>query len=304
MPAIREGEPLANADVRIERILCPVDFSDVSAKAYCYAQSIAVHYAAKLILQHVVELDLHPSAYYQVELDFFEDYRNTLISNAKEQLRQFADLRGGVEPESVVEESYAPEAILALAQARAANLIVMGTHGRRGLDHFMLGSVTERVLRRAACPVLAIPGKAAAGNGKASDPVMVRRVLCCVDFSAHSERALDHAFSVARAYAADLSVLHVLDNTPESDDVGKDTAAAMEKLQELVAAREPDPAKVDLQVRLGKAYREILDFSAEEHPDLIVTGVRGRNSLNLAVFGSTTYRVLQLHAGPVLTVPI
>jgi len=308
VPPITETESVAGGGkaVRIERILCPVDFSDIAAKAYCYAQSIAARYRAQLIAHHVVELELHPSAYYQAELDFFEDYRRTLVSNAKEQLRKFVDLYGGVEPECVVEESSAPDAILAMAQARGINLIVMGTHGRRGFDHLLLGSVTERVLRRAPCPVLAIPGKASAESGKSlsADPVDLRRILCCVDFSAHSQRALDHAFSVARAYNAEVTVLHVLDNISEATDVGIETNASLDKLQKLVAARTPDPAKVDLQVRLGRAYREILDLAAEKQPDLIVTGVRGRNSLDLAVFRSTTYRVIQLYPGPVLTVPI
>jgi len=287
-----------SAAVRIERILCPVDFSDISAKAYSYAQSIACHYRAKLVVQHVVELWQYPSCYYQTELAYYEEYRRTILSNTQDQLRQFLGMYGGVQPECVVEESAAGDAILAMAQARGINLIVMGTHGRRGFDHLMLGSVTERVLRHASCPVLAIPGRSAA------DQVQVHQILCCVDFSAHSQRALEHALSVAAAYDADLTVLHVLDNLVESADVAQETDAAMEQLQKLLAPSAFPAARLRLEVRLGTAYREILDLAAERESDLIVTGVRGRNSLELAVFGSTTYRLIQLFHGPVLTAPI
>jgi len=306
MPPLTETESVPDeaSAVHIERILCPVDFSEVSAKAYRYAQSIAAHYRAELTLHHVVELWQHPESDFAPGAAECEGFRNSLISKGERELRAFLEKSGGVRPACAVEEGMAPDAILAMARTRAANLIVMGTHGRRGFDHFMLGSVTERVLRHAPCPVLAIPKRAPDERGTTYGPVEVRRILCCVDFSAHSERALDHALSVAQAYRAGVCVLHVLDNTSEHGDVGKETSATLEKLQKLVAARTPDPARVDLQVRLGKPYREILDFAAEEHPELIVTGVRGRNSLDLAVFGSTTYRVIQLYPGPVLTVPI
>ena len=287
------------ADIAIERILCPVDFSEVSVTAYRYAHSISSRYHAKLILQHVVEFWRHQSCYCQVE---------TLISDTKDQLQRFADKPGGVQPECIVEESAAAlEPILSLARARAVSLIVMGTHGRRGFDHLVLGSVTERVLRHAPCPVLAIHGKHPdeSGNSPAADSVRVRRILCCVDFSAHSQRALNHALSVARAYGAQVSVLHVLDNiSAESPDLGEEMNASRDKLQNLVGPSAVSSTKIHLEVRQGEAYREILKFAAEKQSDLIVTGVRERKSLDLAVFGSTTYRVIQLHLGPVLTVPI
>jgi len=296
----------AGAAIRVDRILCPVDFSDVSAEAYRYAQSIACHYSAKLMLLHVVELWQHPSCYYQTELEYYEQFRETLVSNAQDQLRQFADLCCGVRPECLVEESMAADAILCTARSRVTNLIIMGTHGRRGFDHLMLGSVTERVLRHAPCPVLAVaryrPDQSA--KNPAVKPIDVQRILCCVDFSQHSQRALQHAVSVAGAYGAQLTIVHVLENSSDSAEIVKETDAAMDKLQQWVAPSTLDPASAHLEVRLGKPYREILDLAAETQSDLIVTGVRGRNSLDLAVFGSTTYRVIQLHAGPVLTVPI
>jgi len=78
----------------------------------------------------------------------------------------------------------------------------------------------------------------------------------------------------------------------------------MDKLEKLFPPAAPRSTKTHLEVRLGKAYQEILNFATEIQADLIVTGVRGRNSLDLAVFGSTIYRVMQLGQAAVLAVPI
>jgi nucleotide-binding universal stress UspA family protein len=115
---------------------------------------------------------------------------------------------------------------------------------------------------------------------------------------------LEYALSAADAYNAEVTVLHVLDHEPDSADVGKETAAVMENLERLFLPAAPRSTRTHMEVRLGKAYQEILKFAAEARSDLIVTGVRGRESLDREVFGSTTYRVIQLSPGPVLTVPI
>jgi nucleotide-binding universal stress UspA family protein len=296
----------AKTGVRIERILCPVDFSEASLNAYRHAQSIARRYGAKLFAQYAVELWQYPSSDFSISAEAYEEFRRALISKGEDALQQFAETCGGLQPECIVQESTAADAILSFAKTHAISLIVSGTHGRRGFDHLMLGSVTERVLRHAACPVLAVRQEAPDSNkqGAADDPVRIRRILCCVDFSANSRRGLEYALSAADAYDAEVSILHVLDNIPESADVAKETDAAMENLEKLFPPDAPRSSKTHLEVRLGRAWQEILKFATEEQSDLIVTGVRGRNSLDLAVFGSTTYRVMQLAPVPVLTVPI
>lgn len=294
------------AGKRIERILCPFDFSEASVKAYRYAQSIARHDHATLVVEHTVELAEHSCGYYASSAHGFEEFCRLLIANGRQKLQQFLHSSGGIEPECVVEEGMAADAILSLARQRAVSLIVMGTHGRRGFDHLMLGSVTERVLRHASCPVLAVHETAPDSRtpSESDEPAPLRRIVCCVNFSAHSERALEYALSIADAYDAELTGFHALDDVPGYANVGQETAAAMEKLEKLVRAAVLHSAKTHLEVRLGKPYQEILKFASEHQSDLIVTGVRGRHSLSLAVFGSTTYRVIQLGLSPVLTVPI
>ena len=310
MNAVTDVETLVGArpDIRIERILCPIDPSDVSAMAYRYAQSIAAHYHASLIVQKVIEYSQYVSASYTPSMPAFVEFSESLVADGLAALHRFVDGSGGIiQPECIVQAGLsAADAILSLAETRAISLIVMGTHGRRGFDRLMIGSVTERVLRHASCPVLAVRPAAPGSNhpGAPDEPVPIRRILCCVDFAAHSRRALDYALSAADAYSADVTVLHVLDHVSESADVAQETDAAIENLAKLLPPATPGSTKAQLRVCLGKPYRETLDFASEMQADLIVTGVRGRNSLDLAAFGSNTYRVIQLGPGPVLTVPL
>jgi nucleotide-binding universal stress UspA family protein len=134
--------------------------------------------------------------------------------------------------------------------------------------------------------------------------VRIRKILCCVDFSAHSERAVKYALSLADAYDAEVTVLHVLDEISNSEKIETETTEVIENLGKLISPANDSFKKIHFAVRLGKAYREILQFASEAESDVIVTGVRGRHALDLAVFGSTTYRVIQLGRRPVLTVPI
>jgi nucleotide-binding universal stress UspA family protein len=296
----------AGREPRIERILCAVDFSHFSARAYAYAQSIAGHYRAKLVVQHIVELWQHPSVDYCVSLHGYEDFRRKFVADGQNDLQQFVDRFSGIKPERIVQEGVAADAILSLARERAISLIVMGTHGRRGFDHLMLGSVTERVFRNASCPVLVVHQSAPVSSNPtaADESVRIRRILCCVDFSPHSARAVKYALSLAAAYDSEVTILHVLDGGSDAGDVGTQTARTIENLEKLIPPADRGSTTVHFAVRPGKAYIEILQFAAEAQSDVIITGVRGRHALDLAVFGSTTYRAIQLGPRPVLTVPI
>ena len=107
---------------RIERILRPVDFSEVSAKTY-HLCAVDRHNLATLIVQHIVELELYPSTLYTASLEVFELRRN-LIGNGQTELQQFVNTGGGVQPERTVQYGLAADAILTLARERTISLIV------------------------------------------------------------------------------------------------------------------------------------------------------------------------------------
>jgi nucleotide-binding universal stress UspA family protein len=288
---------------RLKSILCPIDFSEFSVKAYDYAQSLAWHYKAELLVQHVVYS--FPAFYIDAA---YKEICRKLRTDALRKLREFAKrrTRTKVQPRCVVQDGIASDKILSFAEAQAVNLIVMGTHGLRGIDRLLLGSVTERVLRKARCPVLAVrkPVHDFVSPGGNADPVNLKRILLCMDFSDHAHRALKYAFSIARVYNAEVTVLHVLENLPGSADLPRATAKVTKQLKESVPPRARKPSRVKFLVRTGKPYQQIIQHALEAQTDLVIVGARGRGAIVSALFGSTTYRVIQLGSCPVLAVHI
>jgi nucleotide-binding universal stress UspA family protein len=291
--------------LKINRILCPIDFSEFSVKAYDYAQSLAWHYKAALLLEHVMD-SLTPMYPYYAFPNAYIEICQQLRTHAEQQLEEFAKThtRPGIQPECCVKDGIVADAILDLAEAQTVSLIVMGTHGLRGIDRVLLGSVTDKVLRKAHCPVLAVrkPVHDLVTQAGVPDVIRLQRILCCTDFSDQSEQALEHAVSLATEYGGELTLIHVLEDLAGSADVENEIAKAMENLEKQLSPETRTNCKVKTLVRIGNPYQQILELALETRTDLVVMGVRGRNALDLAVFGSTTYRVVQLGPCPVLVV--
>jgi nucleotide-binding universal stress UspA family protein len=203
------------------------------------------------------------------------------------------------------------EEIVEAAESARSDLIVMGTHGRTGLSRLVLGSVTEKVLQRASCPVLTVPP--AAADTPSSVQPRLERILCCLDFSKESIAALHYALALSQQTHGTVSVLHVFEWSAE--DVRFVTKAVdAEALRErhsaeararLEAALPGDDAMrnrvSEVIVAHGKPYAEILRRAEDAHIDLIVIGVGHRSGLERIV-GSTTDRVVRAASCPVLAV--
>jgi nucleotide-binding universal stress UspA family protein len=213
---------------------------------------------------------------------------------------------------SIQEAPYVHEEILGQVGARHADLVVIGTHGRSGFQGLFLGSVTEKVIRKATCPTLVVPPRVP--GVPASAPIQFRRILCPVDFSESSLDALAYAINMAEEADAQLTLLHVVELPPvlieeptmPALDLSRVREAAVadarRKLHELIPEQARTYCTVDTAVAEGRAYREILRHAAERQSDLIVMGVHGRGALGLLVFGSTTHHVIRASACPVLIV--
>jgi nucleotide-binding universal stress UspA family protein len=293
--------------VVVERILCPVDFSEFSARAYDYALSLARHYRSKLFLQHVLDFKLSSYAYYadaNIIADTFEGVRH----DSRVQLEEFAKRPSGngAEPERVFCEGAPAKAILAYAETQRINLIVMGSHGLKGTDRVTLGSVAQKVLRKAPCSVLVVrrPEHDFADPGRAQDPIEISKLLVCTDFSVYSTRALEHAISIAAEYEAELTLLYVREDMPSTADWQSANKPLLAQLDGLIAPEMRGRCTIKPFVCIGKAYQQIIQHAREVHADAVIMGVRGRNALDLAIFGSTTHRVIQLGPCPVLAVQV
>ena len=293
--------------IPISRILCPVDLSDCSRHALDHAVAIGRHYGAALAALFVAPpatplihaADLGPSPLFAFTP---ED-----LAQLRVHVEQFVKQSAGDLPFTVlvVQGNVVAEIVW---RASTADLVVMGTHGRSGLGHLMLGSVTERVLAKAKGPVLTVPPRAPAAL-----PVeLFKRILCGIDFSPASGKALEAAAALATDLGARLSVAHVLERfpivepvmmggpgTPEYDRVASEVARMRLRGSIPDAIRALGP--VHEVVGEGKAYREILRLAAEEHADLIAIGAHGSGG-GPHLFGSTTNQVVRRATCPVLTV--
>jgi len=289
--------------LEVKLILCPIDFSEFSVRAFRHAVSLADHYRARLVALHIVELWQHPAASFAVSAELYDQYFHVLRERARLELGEFVKkyAHDHVQPELVVDVGSAPDSILSYAETHQADVIVMGTHGRRGYDRLMLGSATDRVMRRAPCPVLAVyrPPLDAADAGDERYDHYLRRILFCADFSPNSTRALDQALSVAEEYDAELTLVHVLEQGPSPARTEEAIAEATVRLDKLIPPERRN-LKIKTAVRIGKPYQRIIELATEAQNDLVIMGVRGHGALDLAVFGSTTYRVIQLGPCPVL----
>ncbi|HET7221463.1 MAG TPA: universal stress protein [Vicinamibacterales bacterium] len=290
--------------IEIKNVFCPVDFSTCSAHALDHAGAIARWYQAKLTLLYVFPnlpaVDLPP-------IVLSDQERERLSSDLKE----FARRVQGVDIDVHVRE--APDVhseINAMAEHCHADLLVLGSHGRSGLNRLLLGSVTERVIRKPPCPTMVVP-EAAAGHDP-SQPVRFQRILCPVDFSAPSTRALAYATALAEEADARLLALHVIEIPPEwrersvAAHVNVDQvraaaeAASLRRLRAMIPEEARTYCTVETAVEEGAAYKQILKVAQDRTIDLIVMGTHGHGMLNAMLSGSTTARVVRAATCPVI----
>lgn len=275
----------------LRRILCAVDLSEFSAPVLAHGVAWAQWFGARVTALHVFD-STRPPASIERELE--------LVTAAFTSGDTPVTLRAA--------EGDPAREIVRFADELEADLIVAGTHGRSGYDRVTLGSVAEKVLRKASCPVMTLPPSAP----RTPDTVLARQILCPVDFSPCARLALEFALSVAPKADGSVTALHVveaLDNEEELDRPEyiaelrrRQCQTAQQSVQELTASFGNGSGAIAQLVGLGRPHREILRHAAERHADLIVMGVRGRGPIDLTLFGSTTNHVVRRATCPVVTV--
>jgi nucleotide-binding universal stress UspA family protein len=291
--------------MQLKSILCPIDFSDFSAAAYQHALSLAEYYKARIVALHVVELWKYPFADYAACEADYAKFSRAMNEGGEVQLRRFVKQYSTdrIQPELVTHQGNAPNLILSIAQKENIELIVLGTHGRRGFDRLVLGSSTDRVMRKASCPVLVVPNISHKDYSTGPDGRhRLSRILYTTDFSNNSERARGYAISLTAQYRAELTLLHVAEGAPDLARADSIIAEHTQELDKLLSDAERKDLNVRSVVRFGKAYQEIGRHAIETQASLIIMTARGGDAVDRAIFGSTTYRVIQLGPCPVLAV--
>ena len=300
--------------IEIRRILCPVDFSEHSLRALGHASTLAGWYESALTALYV-ETTLPVST----GGDFRSfDLAPTAVLEAPQSTRVVEDVRAFVAPVTkeravdveVEEARNIAEAIVGRAVTCAADLIVMGTHGATGMKRWFAGSVTERVLRTAPCPVFVVPPH----DAVPTSTVSFKQIVVAIDFSESSLAALQWALSLAEETDAHLWLLHAIEVPPElrapsvvtDQDVDElnafAAASALSRLRSLIPEQAAEFCSIETATATGEASHALLKFAAEHDADLIVMGAQGHGALDRLIFGSKTRGVVGAATCPVLTV--
>ena len=284
--------------LHVPRILFATDGSECAERARRYATHLADRFEATL---HVVSVEERPADLSSVieieESDVLAD-----LHSIEQGASAVAASR--VRERRVVHPS-AAEGLLAYAAEHDIRLLVLGTHGRRGLRRLVLGSVAEEVTRRADAPVLTV------GPGADVHTLSGGQLLVPVDFSAAQEVLLAHAREWALAYDMTLTLVHAVEvegvpdvyglrsNPPAPDALADRTRTALQAPADALRDRGLD---VRVEVRTGPAATEVLDAADALGADLLAIATHGRSGLDRVLMGSVAERVLRQAPCPVFTV--
>jgi nucleotide-binding universal stress UspA family protein len=294
--------------IRFKTILAPVDFSDASKKAVNHALTLAIHFNAKLILAHIVPLASGPTQTHEVELQKSEA--------AKGEIRTLipAEYAGKVDVDTIVRIGDIDSELSRVIRDESVDLIVMGTHGRRYLGRWFIGSVTESLLRNSPVPLLTTSHVDSEPRIQPG-PVDLKRILYATDLPGDSSKGLQYAIGLARTLGAALTVIHVVDHANFLYWAGATAAYLKEELPdllqqrgkmlaELVAREAPAGMNVETKVVEGRPFEEIVRAAEQQAADIIVLNLQNKEILERALIGSTAERVVRLARIPVLSVPL
>ena len=278
------------------RILAAVDFSQPARAAFERALALSRLHGAELTIVHAVPAD--------------QPFR----WRARERVALVAELRkaagaAGVRLTVSVQHGDPAALVVLHAQAREADLVVLGTHRRRGIGRLREGSVAERVMLQAAVPLLIVPAaEDAAASSRPFD-----RILVAVGFDAAAQRAIDHAVAVAGEKGSQVTAVHVVPGTSRPVIRHAYRAGAVEYQQQLVSdawnrlqylvSRSPAAPRLRARVTTGEPSAEILRAADEIDADVIVVGVAPRSALSRLVLGDTVRRLMRTAGRPILAVP-
>lgn len=293
--------------MEFQHILVPVDFSEFSDKAVETAFNLAERFQAKITLAHVIVL-------FQGEFDEesrfreYEDFVKKREGKAQQQIqsRQGKAAERKISVNSVLLRGFAPtDALLEHIEENKYDLIVMGSHGRTGLKHYVQGSVAEKMVWVAPIPVLTVH--------RSVQKLNIEKILVPIDFSNHSRQAADYAAAIARTFNGKIIFFHAIEpevypsayeytNGPLLDYDPNLQATVQKNLREFVADAVEDNLVEDYVVTKGIAYKEIVAYAGENQIDLLVIATHGLTGLEYILLGSTAEKVTRWATCPVLTI--
>lgn len=293
------------------RLLLATDGSQGAAAAVDYAFALARLWGASLSVMNVLECP--PGLDPQNPVN--QLYLTEMMKQATGELvvLKARAVDRGISAHTRIATGIPSEEILSVAMGEDPDLIVVGTRGKTGLAHVLLGSTAERIIRGAPCPVLAVRSDSQdreSGEPSRRDPGNLKQILVPIDFSDCSLEALEYAALVAQRSHTSLKLLHVLEplsygldfTLPHQAKRASTKAEQMKRLSDLASALATAGIPSEFQMMGGLPIDSILGTAKTQAADLIVMGTHGRRGLSHALFGSIAEAVLRKSSCPVLTV--
>jgi nucleotide-binding universal stress UspA family protein len=282
-----------------ENIVVGFDGSDLSRAALIESSNWIRRHGGKIVLVHAVYFDEEEFAVTPEEREKrFELGKKVCYQTREKTLSEF-----GVDMESLVCEGEPPEVIVNIAREKKADLIALGTHGRKGLKRLLMGSVTSGVMIDSPCDVLVVKKPCSECSGVYSS------ILLPFDGSEFSKKALEKACQLSKTDNAEITVLYVIPRYEEmigflrTESIRKNMMLEAEKILDSargIAARHAIAIKTETQE--GQTDAEIIKAAVRLKTDIIIMGTYGWRGVNRAIMGSTTERVV-IHAPcPILAV--
>jgi nucleotide-binding universal stress UspA family protein len=307
-PALSEGVDM----IVLTNVLVATDFGPTSAAALAYGRALARTFDASLHVLHVVEnffLRATPADPHATVAAKTRALHEQLTEDDRDVLRASATVK--------MSDDVA-DAITGYARLQTINVIVLGTHGRTGMQQLLVGSVAERVVRTAPCPVITIreTGDAVRRAHHTSEAAMItlKNILVATDFSEPSDAALSYGRELARTFGATIRVVHVVDDVLTRAYGGGDgfvfadptlqeevETAALDQVKGLIVGDQSIGAEPVILRSTTPAFA-IVDYARAHDIDLIVMGTHGRGAVAHLLMGSVAERVVRTAPCPVLTV--
>jgi len=301
----------------LDNILIPTDFSACADHALTHAVDLADRFGARLHLLHVVN-ELDPDWYGITDAqERAVKLRDQIEAEARERLQDLAPDGEADDIDTTVSLQLSFDvagSINEYVAERDIDLVVMGTHGRKGLDRLMLGNVANKIIRHAPCPVMTVREEVPWTDDR--ETTGYEDILAPIDFSDHSRDALRVSKDFASQYHARLHLLFVAEQrtVPTFSDTGlpgigvvemdpeivENAEKALQQLEENIGGPEVESA---YHVREGNVSQDIIDFAETHGADLIVMATRGLTGVNRFLMGSNTERIVRVAPCPVLTIP-
>jgi nucleotide-binding universal stress UspA family protein len=296
--------------LEIRKILVPIDFSSHARRALDEAIVFAKAFGAEVHLLHCYQFLPEILELYGVEKP--QSFERDVTEAAKKRMEEWcqAAREQGVAVQSHLAANLPSKEVVDVAERIGAGMIAMGTKGLTGLKHVLLGSVAERVVRLAPCPVLTVTREE--GAPPEPGPRRIAKILVPVDFSDHAQQALELAIDLAKAFGAELHLLHCYQIYPASVSpygiVVPETfehdirMAALQRLSEWREKATARGLRVQEHITAHFPSEEIVGMSDRLGIDLIVMGTRGLTGFKHVLLGSVAERTIRNAKCAVLTV--